>query len=63
MTNGKTKASKHAKSESMWAYIMVAPTIIGLLVLNIYLFIDTIKLSFPRQDLSVFMSFAESRTM
>ena len=48
MANGKAKASKHAKSESMWAYIMVAPTIIGLLVLNIYPFIDTIKLSFSK---------------
>ena len=42
------KASKHAKSESMWAYLMIAPTIIGLLVLNIYPLIDTIKLSFSK---------------
>lgn len=42
------KAAKHARSESMWAYIMVAPTIIGLLVLNFYPFLDTIKLSFTK---------------
>ena len=32
----------------MWAYLMVAPTVIGLLVLNIYPFFDTIKLSFSK---------------
>ncbi|MCI8745351.1 MAG: sugar ABC transporter permease, partial [Lachnospiraceae bacterium] len=32
----------------MWGYIMVAPTIIGLLVLNLYPFIDTLKLSFTK---------------
>ena len=46
--NNNAKASKHARSESMWAYIMVAPTVIGLLVLNIYPFLDTIKLSFSK---------------
>ena len=44
----KEKASKRSRSESMWGYIMIAPTIIGLLVLNIYPFIDTIKLSFSK---------------
>jgi len=48
MANNKQKASKHARSESMWAYLMVAPTVIGLLVLNIYPFLDTIKLSFSK---------------
>lgn len=48
MSNNTAKASKHAKSESMWGYIMVAPTIIGLLALNIYPFLDTIKLSFSK---------------
>ncbi len=43
-----TKAGKFAKSESMWGYIMVAPTIIGLIVLNLYPFIDTLKLSFTK---------------
>ena len=43
-----SKAGKFAKSESMWGYIMVAPTIIGLLVLNLYPFIDTLKLSFTK---------------
>ncbi|MCI8550954.1 MAG: sugar ABC transporter permease [Lachnospiraceae bacterium] len=42
------KKSKHGRSEAKWGYIMVAPTIIGLLVLNIYPFIDTIKLSFSK---------------
>ena len=42
------KAGKFAKSESMWGYIMVAPTIIGLIVLNLYPFIDTLKLSFTK---------------
>ncbi len=37
--------SKRARSESLWGYLMVAPTVIGLLVLNIYPFLDTIKLS------------------
>ena len=38
MANGKAKAGKKARSENLWGYIMVAPTIIGLLVLNIYPF-------------------------
>ena len=46
MANVTGKASRHAKSESKWAYIMVAPTVIGLLVLNIYPFLDTIVMSF-----------------
>ena len=48
MANSSGKLSKHARSESMWGYIMVAPTIIGLLVLNLYPFLDTIKLSFSK---------------
>ena len=48
MANSSGKLSKHARSESMWGYIMVAPTIIGLLVLNLYPFFDTIKLSFSK---------------
>lgn len=48
MANSKAKASRHARSENLWGYIMVAPTIIGLLVLNIYPFLDTIKLSFSK---------------
>ena len=43
-----SKASKFAKTEGMWGYIMVAPTIIGLIVLNLYPFIDTLKLSFTK---------------
>ena len=48
MSSVAVKASKHARSESRWAYLMVAPTVIGLLVLNIYPFLDTIKLSFSK---------------
>ena len=48
MAKATVKASKHARSESRWAYLMVAPTVIGLLVLNIYSFLDTIKLSFSK---------------
>ncbi len=47
MTNN-SKAGKFAKTEGMWGYIMVAPTIIGLIVLNLYPFIDTLKLSFTK---------------
>ena len=36
------------KREQRWAYLMVAPTIIGLLVLNYYPLADTIRLSFSR---------------
>ncbi len=48
MAGKKANAGKRARSESMWGYLMVAPTIIGLLVLNIYPFFDTIKLSFSK---------------
>ncbi len=48
MGNQAAHASRRARSESMWAYLMVAPTVIGLLVLNIYPFFDTIKLSFSK---------------
>ena len=36
------------KREQRWAYLMIAPTILGLLVLNYYPLIDTIRLSFSR---------------
>ena len=48
MAKGKTKAGKRARSENFWGDLMVAPTVIGLLVLNIYPFLDTIKLSFSK---------------
>ena len=41
-------ANKHARDESMWGYIMVAPTIIGLIVLNLYPFLNTLVLSFSK---------------
>lgn len=40
------KLSKAAKSEQNWAYLMIAPTIIGLVVLNVWPFIQTIYASF-----------------
>lgn len=40
------KLSRAAKSEQNWAYLMVAPTIIGLVVLNVWPFIQTIYASF-----------------
>ena len=45
---GTSMASKHARDESMWGYIMVAPTIIGLIVLNLYPFLNTLILSFSK---------------
>ena len=40
------KQSKLARDGAVWGLIMVAPTIIGLLVLNIWPFIETIYMSF-----------------
>ena len=45
---GTSMANKHARDESMWGYIMVAPTIIGLIVLNLYPFLNTLVLSFSK---------------
>ena len=42
----KNKLSPAARREQNWAYIMVAPTIIGLLVLNLWPFVQTIYTSF-----------------
>ena len=42
----KNKLSPAARREQNWAYIMVAPTIIGLLVLNLWPFAQTIYTSF-----------------
>ena len=44
--NKGTKMSAAAKREQNWAYIMVAPTIIGLLVLNLWPFVQTLYTSF-----------------
>ena len=51
MKNSDTKVLKHKmsiaeKKEAAWAYLFVAPTIIGLLVLNFYPIISTIYQSF-----------------
>ena len=40
------KTSKLARDGAVWGLIMVAPTIIGLLVLNVYPFVQTLVLSF-----------------
>lgn len=40
------KKNNYHKSESRWAYIMIAPTILGLILLNVYPFIQTLILSF-----------------
>ena len=42
------KTSKLARDGAVWGLIMVAPTIIGLLVLNIWPFIETIYMSFSK---------------
>ncbi len=42
----KNKLSPAARREQNWAYLMVAPTIIGLLVLNLWPFAQTIYTSF-----------------
>ena len=42
----KKKPSSRQKSEFVWGWIFILPTMIGLIVLNIYPMIDTIKQSF-----------------
>ena len=42
------KTSKLARDGAKWGLIMVAPTIIGLLVLNIWPFIQAIYMSFSK---------------
>lgn len=42
----KKKMSKAQKNEAMWSYLFVAPTTIGLIVLNFYPIFDTIYQSF-----------------
>ncbi len=44
--NKGAKLSAAAKREQNWAYIMVAPTIIGLIVLNLWPFVQTLYTSF-----------------
>ena len=38
------------KSDWGWAYLLIAPTIIGLLILNIYPFFETIILSLQKSQ-------------
>ena len=42
----KKKASSREKSEFIWGWIFILPTMLGLIVLNIYPMIDTIRQSF-----------------
>ena len=42
------KTSKLSRDGAVWGLLMVAPTIIGLLVLNIWPFIETIYMSFSK---------------
>lgn len=44
----KQKLTQAEKREQRWAYLMIAPTILGLLVLNYYPLLDTIRLSFSK---------------
>lgn len=44
----KMKYSKRTINEWAWAYFMIAPTLIGLLILNIYPVIETFILSFKK---------------
>ena len=48
MENINAKASRRAKSESRWAYLRLAPTVIGLRGRTIYPFLYPIKLSFSQ---------------
>ena len=42
----KNKLSAAARREENWGWIMVAPTIIGLAVLNLWPFVQTVYASF-----------------
>ena len=48
----KGKISTAARREQAWGYLMIAPTIIGLIVLNVWPFIQTIYASFCKPDSS-----------
>ena len=37
---------KVLSQDNVWGYLMIAPTIIGLLILNVYPFINTVVLIF-----------------
>lgn len=46
--NSKLLFGKYSKKECAWAYLMIAPTLIGLLILNIIPVIQTFLLSFQK---------------
>lgn len=48
---------RHLRSDYAWAYFMIAPTIIGLIVLNIYPFFNTLFLSLHKKQGLVGMKF------
>lgn len=46
----KLRAPRKFKTQWLWAYVMIAPTIIGLVILNIYPFFDSIRTSLYRSQ-------------
>ncbi len=40
------KKTKKLGQDNLWGYLLIAPTVIGLFILNVYPFVDTIILSF-----------------
>ena len=38
---------QYLTEDAKWGYLLIAPTIIGLIVLNVYPFLQTLVLSFP----------------
>ncbi len=51
------KKKRRLNQDHIWGYLMVAPTIIGLIVLNVYPFIQTIILSFCKAETFGSLSF------
>lgn len=49
----KVKKTAQARNEFMWGWLFVLPTMIGLIVLNIYPIFETIRQSFLRPVTSV----------
>ena len=48
---------KKLDQDHKWGYLMIAPTILGLIILNVYPFIDTIILSFSSKKVFGGMEF------
>lgn len=66
-TAGKRKIPRNVLNEWKWAYIMIAPTIIGLIILNIIPIIQTVYLSFFKSGAfgkgNIFIGFENYKTM